>query len=138
LYCRFLAVKYSLPLGTAVTKTTFLKKTKNTLYEIFQVVKGGDLWTHVIGYQSVFKLKTIDLCENSVKYLEGLSVKYLEGLFCAERSKRNIERMVEKSKALYQSQQHFITDSPWSASQLMMEVAKNVNSVNSDLGDPKL
>ena len=43
--------------------------------------------------------------------------------------------MVEKSKALYQSQQHFITDSPWSASQLMMEVAKNVNS---DLGDPKL
>ncbi len=39
-----------------------------------------------IDYQSVFKLKTIVLCENSVKYLEGL--------FCAERSKRNIERMV--------------------------------------------
>ncbi|HMT36027.1 MAG TPA: hypothetical protein PKC41_09220 [Chitinophagaceae bacterium] len=56
-------------------------------------------------------------------------------MFCAERSKRNIERMVEKSKAQYQSQQHFITDSPWSASQLMMDVAKKVNL---DLGDTKL
>ncbi|MGB4959530.1 MAG: IS701 family transposase [Saprospiraceae bacterium] len=108
-------------------KNDFFKNTKNTLYEIFQVARDGDLWTHVIDYQSVFKLKTIDLCENSVKYLEGL--------FCAEHSKRNIERMVEKSKAQYQSQQHFITDSPWSASQLMMEVAKKVNK---DLGDIKL
>lgn len=56
-------------------------------------------------------------------------------MFCAERSKRNIERMVEKSKAEYQSQQHFISDSPWSASDLMMEVAKKVNK---DLGDRKL
>ncbi|MBK8052845.1 MAG: transposase [Saprospiraceae bacterium] len=56
-------------------------------------------------------------------------------MFCAERSKRNIERMVEKSKADYQSQQHFISDSPWSTSDLMMEVAKKVNK---DLGDRKL
>ncbi|MBK8626056.1 MAG: transposase [Saprospiraceae bacterium] len=56
-------------------------------------------------------------------------------MFCAERSKRNIERMVEKSKGEYQSQQHFISDSPWSASDLMMEVAKKVNK---DLGDRKL
>ena len=108
-------------------KNDFFKNKKQSLYEIFQVVKDGDLWTHVIDYQSVFKLKTIDLCGNSVKYLEGL--------FCAERSKRNIERMVEKSKAQYQSQQHFITDSPWSASQLMMEVAQKVNTA---LGDTKL
>jgi SRSO17 transposase len=108
-------------------KNGFFKNTKNSLYEIFQVVRDGDLWAHVIDYQLVFKLRTIDLCENSVKYLEGL--------FCAERSKRNIERMVEKSKAQYQSQQHFITDSPWSASQLMLEVAKKVNSA---LGDTNL
>ncbi len=108
-------------------KNGFFKNTKNSLYEIFQVVRDGDLWAHVIDYQLVFKLSTIDLCENSVKYLEGL--------FCAERSKRNIERMVEKSKAQYQSQQHFITDSPWSASQLMLEVAKKVNSA---LGDTNL
>ncbi|MCZ2100051.1 MAG: hypothetical protein LC107_00770 [Chitinophagales bacterium] len=43
--------------------------------------------------------------------------------------------MVEKSKANYQSQQHFITDSPWSASDLMAEVAKKVNK---DLGNTKL
>lgn len=110
-----------------ISKNDFFKNTKNTLYEIFQVARDGDLWAHVIDYQSVFKLKTIDLCENSVKYLEGL--------FCAERSKRNIERMVEKSNAQYQSQQHFISDSPWNASQLMMDVAKKVNE---DLGDTKL
>lgn len=108
-------------------KNDFFKNKKQSLYEIFQVVKDGDLWAHVIDYQSVLKLKTADLCENSIKYLEGL--------FCAERSKRNIERMVEKSKADYQSQQHFISDSPWSASDLMMEVAKKVNK---DLGDRKL
>jgi len=108
-------------------KNDFFKNTKNTLYEIFQVVREGELLSHVIDYQSVFKLKTIDLRENSVKYLEGL--------FCTERSKRNIERMVEKSKAQYQSQQHFITDSPWSSCQFIMDVAKKVNS---DLGDTKL
>jgi SRSO17 transposase len=108
-------------------KNDFFKNTKQSLYEIFQVVKEGDLCSHVIDYQSVLKLKTADLCDNAIKYLEGL--------FCAERSKRNIERMVEKSKAEYQSQQHFITDSPWSASDLMTEVAKKVNK---DLGDTKL
>jgi len=85
-------------------KNDFFENTKNSLYEIFQVVKGGDIWTHSISYQSVFKLKTIALCKNYVKYLEGL--------FCAERYKRNIYRMVEKLKALYQTQQHFITNSP--------------------------
>ncbi len=108
-------------------KNDFFKNTKQSLYEIFQVVKDGDLCSNVIDYQSVLKLKTSDLCENAIKYIEGL--------FCAERSKRNIERMVEKSKADYQSQQHFISDSPWSASDLMMEVAKKVNK---DLGDRKL
>ncbi len=108
-------------------KNDFFKNTKQSLYEIFQVVKDGDLCSHVIDYQSVLKLKTSDLCENAIKYIEGL--------FCAERSKRNIERMVEKSKADYQSQQHFISDSPWSTSDLMMEVAKKVNK---DLGDRKL
>lgn len=108
-------------------KNDFFKNSKLSLYAIFQVVKDGDLVAHVTDFQSVLKLKTADLCENSFKYLQGL--------FCAERSKRNIERMVEKSKTDYQSQQHFITDSPWSASDLMMEVAKKVNK---DLGDSKL
>jgi hypothetical protein len=56
-----LSVKSFLPLGTSVTKTTFFKNTKNTLYKNFQIIREGDLWAHVIDYQSVFKLKTIDL-----------------------------------------------------------------------------
>lgn len=35
--------------------------------------------------------------------------------------------MVEKTKTDYQSLQHFITDSPWSAHDLMTEVSKKVN-----------
>lgn len=51
---------------------------------------------------------------------------YFTGLFAAERSKRNIERMSEKTKSDYQSQQHFITDSPWSASDVMEIVGRKL------------
>jgi len=54
--------------------------------------------------------------------------QYLEGIFCAERGKRNIERMVEEvSGSDYESLQHFITDSPWDSKGLMLELAKNVS-----------
>ena len=54
--------------------------------------------------------------------------QYLEGIFCAERGKRNIERMVEEvSGSEYESLQHFITDSPWNSKGLMLELAKNVS-----------
>ena len=54
--------------------------------------------------------------------------QYLEGIFCAERGKRNIERMVEEvSASEYESLQHFITDSPWNSKGLMLELAKNVS-----------
>jgi SRSO17 transposase len=43
--------------------------------------------------------------------------------------------MVEKTKIDYQSQHHFITDSPWSSSELMKEVCRKVNK---DLGDTRL
>lgn len=75
-------------------------------------------------YQSVFTLPTIGLCEKTFQYIKGL--------FCTEPLKRNLERMVEKTKADYQSLQHFITDSPWSAHDLMTEVSKKVNKA---LGD---
>lgn len=60
-------------------KNGILKNIKNNLYKIYQVVKVGELSAHVIDYQYIFKLKTIDLCDHVVKYIEGL--------FCAERSK---------------------------------------------------
>lgn len=54
--------------------------------------------------------------------------QYLEGIFCAERGKRNIERMVEEvSGSEYESLQHFITDSPWDSKGLMLELAMNVS-----------
>jgi SRSO17 transposase len=54
--------------------------------------------------------------------------QYLEGLFCAERGKRNIERMVEEvSGSEYESLQHFITGSSWDSKGLMLELAKNVS-----------
>jgi SRSO17 transposase len=61
--------------------------------------------------------------------------QYLQGLFCVERSKRNIERMTEKTNSDYQSHQHFITDYPWNAKELMLDVARKVNR---DLGEFKL
>jgi SRSO17 transposase len=61
--------------------------------------------------------------------------QYLKGLFSVERTKRNIERMSEKTNADYQSQQQFLTDSPWDAKKLMLDIARKVNR---DLGDFKL
>jgi len=53
--------------------------------------------------------------------------QYLQGIFCAERGKRNIERMVEEvSESEYESLQHFISNSPWDSKGLMVELAKNV------------
>lgn len=54
--------------------------------------------------------------------------QYLEGIFCADRGKRNIERMVEEvSGSEYESLQHFISNSPWDSEGLMLELAKNVS-----------
>lgn len=54
------------------------------------------------------------------------ALAYFTGLFAAERNKRNIERMSEKTQSDYQSQQHFITDSPWSASDVMEIVGRKL------------
>ncbi len=53
---------------------------------------------------------------------------YLQGIFCAERGKRNIERMVEEvSGSEYESLQHFISNSPWDSEGLMRELARNIS-----------
>ncbi len=54
--------------------------------------------------------------------------QYIEGIFCAERGKRNIERMVkEVTGSEYESLQHFISDSPWDSKGLMLELAGNIS-----------
>ncbi len=60
------------------------------------------------------------------------ALAYLQGLFLTERNKRNIERMAEQSRISYQSQQHFLSDSPWSAQGLMRKISLDTNAL---LGD---
>jgi len=58
----------------------------------------------------------------------GKAKQFLEGLFCAERGKRNIERMVEEvNGSEYEALQHFISNSPWDSNGLMVELAGNVS-----------
>jgi SRSO17 transposase len=65
----------------------------------------------------------------------GNAKQYLEGLFCAERGKRNIERMVEEvTDSEYESLQHFISNSPWDSKGLMEELAGNVSKKLQPLG----
>ena len=75
-------------------------------------------------YQEVFKLKTHTLLPKAIRYLHGL--------LQTERSKRNIERMVEHTNSNYQSQQQFISDSPWSSEELMTKIGIDTNNL---LGD---
>lgn len=54
--------------------------------------------------------------------------KYVSGLFCAERGKRNIERMVEEvAGSEYESLQHFISNSPWDTEGLMNHLSRTVS-----------
>jgi hypothetical protein len=63
-----------------------------------------------------------------LKTQQNKAQQYLKGLFCVERRKRNIERIVEEvSGSEYESLQHFISNSPWDSKGLMLGLAKNVS-----------
>ena len=81
-------------------------------------------------YQEVFKLKTHNLLPKAIHYLQGL--------FQSERSKRNIERMVEQTDSNYQSQQQFISDSPWSSEELMTKIGVDTNNLLGDKSNQAL
>ena len=60
---------------------------------------------------------------------------YICGLMQGERSRKNIERMVEKVPGLdYQGVQHFISDSPWSAEPLIAEIARQADGLRTVSG----
>ena len=63
---------------------------------------------------------------------------YLKGLFYTERCKRNIERINEQVRGNYQSQQHFITDSPWDSQAAMNVVAHKANKMLGSFADQAL
>ena len=52
----------------------------------------------------------------------------MSGIFCTERGKRNIERMVEEvANSDYESQQHFISNSPWDTKGLMSYLSRTAS-----------
>jgi SRSO17 transposase len=79
------------------------------------------------GFESIVSTYT-NFFRVGQKSQQDKAQQYLEGIFCAERGKRNIERMVEEvSGSEYESLQHFISNSPWDSEGLMLELAKNVS-----------
>lgn len=84
----------------------------------------------MLEYQVNFQLKTVNTINKAKEYLQGL--------FATERGNRNIERMNEQVGGNYQNQQHFITDSPWSASEVMKTTAKKVNKLLGSVHDQGL
>jgi SRSO17 transposase len=82
---------------------------------------------HIMEYSHHFKNDTSDGHE--------LSEAYIKGLFKTEHGKRNLERMneeIELSGDSYQRIQHFITDSPWSAYNLIGAIAQNTSDLYED------
>jgi SRSO17 transposase len=84
----------------------------------------NNLAFHVEEYYHCFQNETSDGYE--------LGEAYIRGLFKTEAGKRNMERMneeLELSGAGYQRIQQFITDSTWSASNLISEIALNTGEL---------
>ena len=71
----------------------------------------GGLYPYLSDYKGVMKSHHTSVLEQANDYLLGL--------FITERNKRNIERMNEQTNTNYQRQHHFISHSPWSASDAM-------------------
>jgi SRSO17 transposase len=74
---------------------------------------------HLFSYQHIFKNKT--------KSFFAKAEMYVHGLFFEEE--RNLEKISETMNTNYFQMQHFITESNWSARQLMDEVARKVSDV---------
>jgi len=79
---------------------------------------------HIEDYHHCFQNETSDGHE--------LGAAYIRGLFKTEAGKRNMERMneeLELTGAGYQRIQQFITDSTWSARNLISEIALNTSAL---------
>jgi SRSO17 transposase len=85
----------------------------------------GNLSVHLEDYHEYFQHETSDGHE--------LSRAYIMGLLKTEAGKRNIERINEEIDVpghdSYQRIQHFITDSPWSAGNLIGAIAQDTSNL---------
>ncbi|MEP7171095.1 MAG: IS701 family transposase, partial [Bacteroidota bacterium] len=78
------------------------------------------LFDLVAEYEKFFKVGT--------KTVIGKVNNFVSGLFCSERGKRNIERMIEEVKGSeYESMQHFISNSPWDCKGMMRQLSQSVS-----------
>ena len=101
-----------------MTKSSKLGK-DNTLHQLH-----NNLDTHLEEYHPYFQNETSDGHE--------LGGAYIRGLFKTEAGKRNMERMneeLELSGAGYQRIQQFITDSTWSAANLIRQIARDTSDL---------
>jgi SRSO17 transposase len=90
------------------------------------------LSSHLEDYREYFRTETFDCHE--------LSEAYIAGLLKTEPGKRNIERLNEEIDMPgngYQRMQQFITDSPWSADNLIRAIAKNTSNLYAEQTDYK-
>ena len=84
----------------------------------------NNLEFHLEDYHPCFQNETSDGHE--------LGRAYIHGLFKTEAGKRNMERMneeLELSGAGYQRIQQFITDSTWSADNLIRQIARDTSDL---------
>jgi SRSO17 transposase len=86
----------------------------------------GRFLSFMDSYAAYFWVYNRDQSQNAFNYLKGLTQSNLN---------KNMERMTEAdSKVNYGSLQQFITDSSWSAYDVMDQVAQDVNTL---IGDPE-
>jgi len=74
---------------------------------------------HLSEYQHIFKNKTKQFFDKAEIYAQGLLMS----------ENRNIEKLTEEMNVDYYQMQHFITDSNWSSSELIDQVAREVNAL---------
>ncbi|MBK1718801.1 hypothetical protein CKO27_14330 [Thiocystis violacea] len=87
---------------------------------------------HVDGYHEYF--------QNETSHGYELSQAYIAGLIKTEAGKRNIERLneeIDMSGDSYQRMQQFITDSPWSAENLIRAIAQNTSNLYANQADDR-
>lgn len=84
-------------------------------------VLAARLFIFINNYSDLFRVTRYDLSAQAKSYISGLLMK---------ASRKNMERMVEYVPDCdYQSQQQFLTDSPWDHTEVLNRVAKDANKI---------
>ena len=81
----------------------------------------GRLFSFINNYSDLFKVLRHDVSAQANCYIAGLMMK---------ASRKNMERMVEYvPESDYQSQQQFLSDSPWNHTRVLNRIAQDTNKI---------